>query len=212
MIPAFNEAATVGDVVRTAVASGVGRVLVVDDGSTDATAQVAEDAGATVLKLGANRGKGAAVVAGAEASKEDVIVLLDADLLGLRKEHILDLARPVLETRADMTLGVFREGRLATTLAQRLSPQLSGQRALARRALLDVAGLDDSRFGAEVVLNAHAHRAGWTCVDVPLPGVSQRMKEQKRGFVHGLLGRLGMYRDIVVAMIRSPKKKKRRSS
>lgn len=209
VIPAFNEAATVGDVVRTALAAGVGRVVVVDDGSADATSQVAESAGGTVLKLAANRGKGAAVVAGAMASHEDVIVLLDADLLGLRKEHVVALALPVLDARADMTLGVFREGRLATTLAQRLSPQLSGQRALARRALLDAPGLDGSRFGAEVVLNTHAHRSGWTCIDVPLLGASQRMKEQKRGFFQGLLGRAGMYRDILLAMLRSPRKRGR---
>src|SRR5262245_26282139 len=63
LIPAYQAAATVGDVVR-GVLGLVPQVLVVDDGSTDATAEAARAAGAEVVRHAANRGKGAALVTG----------------------------------------------------------------------------------------------------------------------------------------------------
>ena len=81
VIPAHDEAATVADVVRRA-ARHVDRVLVVDDGSTDDTGALAAGAGATVLRLDPNRGKGAALVHGLATAREagaERIVTLDAD-------------------------------------------------------------------------------------------------------------------------------------
>ncbi|MBX0285613.1 glycosyltransferase family 2 protein [Halomicroarcula sp. F28] len=80
-IPAYNEADTVGDVVRAASAPDVD-VVVVDDGSDDSTAAVASDAGATVLQHGDNRGYGAALgtlFSAAHDSGVDHLVVVDAD-------------------------------------------------------------------------------------------------------------------------------------
>lgn len=80
-IPAYNEADTVGDVVRAASDMGVD-VVVVDDGSADTTASVASDAGATVLQHGDNRGYGAALGTLFSAAHEngvDHLVVVDAD-------------------------------------------------------------------------------------------------------------------------------------
>ncbi len=202
VVPAYNEAATVGRVVRAALASGAGSVVVVDDGSSDGTAEAAAAAGADVVRLGQNRGKGGALQAGAMAAHEDVLVLLDADLVGLRPEHVRSLAAPVLAGEVEMTRGIFTGGRFRTSLAQRVTPQLSGQRGLSREALLSVPGLGDSRYGVEVAITRHAIRCGWRFVDVPLPGVSQVMKEEKRGLLKGLGSRARMYGDIVMALLR----------
>lgn len=81
VIPAYNEAEKIGDVVRSSAAF-VDTVFVVDDGSTDATADVARDAGATVLRHVQNAGAGAATMTGLEAARRatfDVVVTLDAD-------------------------------------------------------------------------------------------------------------------------------------
>lgn len=81
VIPAHDESATVEDVVRRA-ARHVDRVLLIDDGSTDDTGARAAAAGATVLRLDPNRGKGAALVHGLEAARAagaERIVTLDAD-------------------------------------------------------------------------------------------------------------------------------------
>lgn len=202
LIPAFDEARGVAAVVSAAVAAGARRVLVVDDGSTDATAAVARAAGAEVVSLPENRGKGGALHAGATALDGEVVVMLDADLVGLEPHHVVALARPVLSGAADMARGGFAGGRWATTAAQQVAPQLNGQRALRRELLLGIPGLASSRYGVEVAITRHAARSGWRCVAVPLHGVSQVMKEEKRGFWRGARVRLRMYRDIVGAILR----------
>jgi len=199
LIPALDEAARIGSVVRSALAAKRGPVLVVDDGSRDGTAEVAAAAGATVLRLPANVGKGGALAAGAGRTAAEVLILLDADLTGLRPEHVRALADPVLDGRVDMTRGVFVGVRSATTTAQRLAPALAGQRAIRREMLLGVAGLAESRFGVEILLTRSAARDGWRCRDVPLDGVAQVMKEEKRGLLRGVGARAAMYRDVVRA-------------
>ena len=202
LIPAFNEAETIAAVVGVSLASGVGDVLVIDDGSGDGTARAARAAGAGVLELVENRGKGGAVAAGLERIDSDAVLLIDADLIGLRPEHLQQLIEPLLTGRVDMARGVFVGGRWRTMAAQRITPQLSGQRAVRRSLLLEVPGLARSRYGIEVAITETAKRMGWRCVDVPLAGVSQVMKEEKRGFIGGLATRLAMYGDIVRTLLR----------
>lgn len=202
LIPALDEAGTVSTVIGVARQAQVGPVVVVDDGSSDATADVAAAAGAEVVRLEHNLGKGGAVAAGARARRERVVVLLDADLIGLTPEHVRSLAEPVLRGAADMTRGVFVQGRWRTNVAQQLVPILNGQRALRRTDLLDVDGLDDSRYGIEVAISDHAKRRDWVVHDVPLAGVSQVMKEEKRGPWRGTLIRLRMYAEILGHVVR----------
>jgi len=202
LIPALDEAETVASVVAVAREAAIGPVVVIDDGSTDATADVAAKAGAEVLRLPENRGKGGAVAAGARSRRERVLLLIDADLTGLRPRHLRALARPVLEGRADMTRGVFVGGRWRTAMAQRLVPVLNGQRALLREGLLAVEDLDDSRYGVEVAITEHARHARWRTLDVPLRGVSQVMKEEKRGALRGAGVRLRMYAEILYQWVR----------
>ena len=81
LIPAYNEAARVGDVVAVA-RRHVDEVVVVDDGSTDETVAVAERAGAIVLRHPKNRGKGAAISTALDyfgRSNAEMAILLDAD-------------------------------------------------------------------------------------------------------------------------------------
>jgi glycosyltransferase involved in cell wall biosynthesis len=202
LIPALDESGTVAEVVAVARAAGIGPVLVIDDGSVDATAAVAARAGAEVLRLEDNRGKGGAVAAGARARHERVLVLLDADLTGLTPDHVRALAAPVLSGAADMTRGVFVRGRWRTNVAQRLVPVLNGQRALRRAGLLEIDGIDESRYGIEVAITDHAKRHGWRSEDVPLDGVSQVMKEEKHGTWRGTIIRLRMYAEILGQLLR----------
>lgn len=201
VIPAFDEAANVSRVIRAAQSTGLGRVLVVDDGSTDNTAPVARAAGAEVLQLSENVGKGGALAQGAAALTEDVLVLLDADLVGLIPDQLRDLTAPVMRGEADMTRGSFTGGRWRTTAAQKIAPQLSGQRAVLRERLLSVPGLAESRYGVEVAITREAKERGWRLVEVALPGVSQVMKEEKLGRWGGFVARLKMYRDVLAALV-----------
>jgi glycosyltransferase involved in cell wall biosynthesis len=202
VIAAFNEETTVAEVVRVACSSHLGVVYVIDDGSTDATANIASQAGATVIKLPKNLGKGGVLHHAAINLSEDVLILLDADLVGLTPAHIHTLAEPVLVGEVDMTRGLFSGGRVQTTLAQYLAPQLSGQRAILREKLAAISELAESRYGVEIFITKHAKQADWRTRDVWLAGVSQVMKEEKRGFWRGFLIRLKMYADIARAYLR----------
>lgn len=80
VIPAFNEAAVVGQVItRTRLTKPGCEVIVVDDGSTDGTSLVAEQAGARVVRHPYNKGNGAAVKTGIRAAHGEYVLLLDAD-------------------------------------------------------------------------------------------------------------------------------------
>ena len=195
LIPAYNEAETVADIVAVALQTKLGPVLVVDDASQDATQKHALTAGAAVLKLSENQGKGGAVHAGVRALNTEVVVLIDADLTGLEAKHLRDLAEPVLNGETDATRGVFTGGRFRTTAAQKLTPQLNGQRAVLREKLLAL-DFAESRYGIEIIITKAAKSEGWRTQDITLSNVSQIMKEEKSGFWSGVRVRLSMYRDI----------------
>lgn len=106
VIPAYNEARFIGSVV-IATREFVHEVIVVDDGSKDVTADIAETAGATVIRLETNQGKGAALNAGfreAQARHPDAIVMLDGDA----QHDPADIPRvvaPILAGRAAVVIG-----------------------------------------------------------------------------------------------------------
>ncbi len=80
IIPAKNEAATIADVVATARSEfPEAEIIVVDDGSTDATADLAENAGASVVRHPESLGNGAAVKSGARAATGEILALMDGD-------------------------------------------------------------------------------------------------------------------------------------
>jgi len=105
IVPALNEAAVVGDLVRRTPRDVIAEVIVVDNGSTDATAAVARDAGARVVSE-PRRGYGAACFAGVIAlpPDADVAVFLDGDG-SQRPEEIPLVLDPVVDRRADLALG-----------------------------------------------------------------------------------------------------------
>jgi glycosyltransferase involved in cell wall biosynthesis len=106
IIPAYNEAKAIGQVVL-AMHRYASTVLVVDDGSSDNTAAIAQAAGATVIRHQHNQGKGAALRTGFEAARHlnpDAVVTIDADGQH-RPEETPRLLAPILSGRADLVVG-----------------------------------------------------------------------------------------------------------
>jgi glycosyltransferase involved in cell wall biosynthesis len=186
-------------VVRVCKAvSIIDEVIVVSDGSDDKTAYLANISGAKVIELPENIGKGGAMMVGVNNTEAEVILFLDADLIGLTINHVNDLLLPVLNGEVEMTVGVFEHGRLATDLAQVIAPYLSGQRALKKTLLMQMSNLDVTRFGVEAALTRFAKDQGMNLKKVLLPNMSHVMKEEKLGLVKGFAARMKMYWEIAL--------------
>ncbi|MGH9165612.1 MAG: glycosyltransferase, partial [Acidimicrobiales bacterium] len=205
LVPAKDAVATIGATVAALRGlSGVDQVMVVDDGSTDATADAARAAGARVLRLPANLGKGGAVRAGVDATPEAVVYLLvDADV-GATAGEAGVLLPPVLDGRADLVVAVLPSagGRGGLGMVRRLAaagirratggnvdPQapLSGQRAVRAELLRSLPAADG--FGLEAAMTIDAARAGARILEVPAPIEHRHTGRGPAGFRHrGLQG------------------------
>ncbi len=105
-IPCLNTEAYIGELVKEAV-KYVDRVVVIDDGSSDNTAQAAKAAGAVVVNHAVNRGYGEAIKSCFRAAQEndaDILVILDGD--GQHKPDEIELlVEPIIQEEADLTIG-----------------------------------------------------------------------------------------------------------
>jgi len=199
IIPAYNEAERIEAVLHPLQqVDSIRQIVVVDDGSNDETAKIAESMGVNVQRLPINCGKAAALNVGVRYSNHDVVLFLDADLVGLRSDQVEKLVQTYFESQADMVVGVFKKGRLNTDLSQTIAPYLSGQRVLSKALWQRVQQkVDDMDFGVEIALKKLSLKEGWHEVRVELDGVTHVMKEKKRGLGKGLKDRFKMYGDIV---------------
>ncbi len=198
IIPAFNEAKTIGAIIKVLKRVNIiDTVIVVSDGSTDKTAEVSLRYGVTVIELPENRGKGAAMKVGLDSTEADIILFLDADLIGLVSEHVFSLLLPVMEGSTVMTVGIFKKGRLTTDLAQKVAPYLSGQRAIRRTVLEKIPDMEIARFGVEIALTKHIKSQKNEVKKIMLPDMSHVMKEEKLGIIKGLAARIKMYWEII---------------
>ncbi|MGQ0520205.1 MAG: glycosyltransferase family 2 protein [Actinomycetota bacterium] len=212
LVPARDGAGSVGATVAAlALVPGVDEVLVIDDGSTDATTREARAAGARVLRLPVNMGKGGAVRAGVEATPHaDVYLLVDADL-GDTAGRVGALLVPVLGGDADMTIAVLpaagRRGGfgsvkrlaaagIARATGEQFQPRapLSGQRAV-RAALLRSLPLAE-RFGLETALSIDAVRAGARVVELDVELDHRHTGRSLAGFRHRALQGLHVTRAL----------------
>lgn len=201
VIPAFNEEKNLPQVLKAIKdCRELTEIIVVNDGSSDGTSLVAKEFGIKVIDLPSNLGKGAAVMAGVKATNAPYIMLLDADLVGLRLGHIRALLEPIKQGKAEMTVGIFKSGRTLTNLSQRLTPFLNGQRVIKREIFMDLSVLDFSRYGVDLTLSRYAKKLGIRVVQVELEEITQVMKEEKLGFVHGLIARLKMYWEVLLSL------------
>jgi glycosyltransferase involved in cell wall biosynthesis len=184
VIPALNEEAAIGGVVREVPRDLVDEIIVVDNGSTDRTAEIAAAAGARVVREPV-RGYGAACRAGAlAAGNTDILVFLDGD----RNEDPAELRRvlgPVLAGEADLVLGsrVGGAARGALTLQQQVGNRvvtalvrvlyglrltdIGPFRAIPARALREL-GMEHKTYGWPVEMVVKAARRGYRIVEVPV--------------------------------------------
>lgn len=217
VIPAKDEAERIGATVRAARAlPGVDLVVVVDDGSSDDTQNIARHAGASVVRHSVNRGKasametGASVVAmrDAEGLPPRFLLFLDADL-GDSAVETAPLIAPVLSGEVDCTIaylppqagagghgfvtGFARKSIEKMTGWRPLQP-LSGQRCLTRQAY-DAARPLASGWGVEIGMTIDLLVAGFTLQEVPCDLRHRATSNDFAGYMH----RAQQYRGVRMA-------------
>src|SRR5581483_10391508 len=136
IIAAYNEEKTLAEVLGVLTKNRlIDEVIVVSDGSTDATVDIARSFEVTTIALRENRGKGYAMRVGVDYARHDVLFFVDGDMFNLTDEHIESLLRPVLRGDCDMNIGVRNRGpvRNFLHLQMKVGPVLSGIRVMRRR-------------------------------------------------------------------------------
>ena len=198
IVPARNRVDSVAVTVDALLQiTDVVEVLVVDDGSIDGTGEIAAKAGARVVTLESNVGKGGAVLAGVVASgAPQTYLLIDADL-GASAIHAAKLLKPLENGTADMTIGVFPDrgrsrgfGILKRVAAEilldatnwRFLEPLSGQRAIEGSLMRSLTMAP--RFGLEVGLTIDVHMAGGRIEEIPAEFSHLPTGRGPRGVLH----------------------------
>lgn len=185
IIPAYNEEKALADVIGKTL-EHVDEVIVVDDGSSDKTSEVAIEAGARVIKHSVNLGKGEALKSGFKAIGDDsIIITIDGDGQHNPSE-IPDLVRPIIEDGADLVNGsrymngpeentpaYRRVGQKVLDIATNISAgtkvtdSQSGFRAFSPKSR-NVFRFKDTGFGIESEMLVDAAESGLKIVEVPI--------------------------------------------
>ena len=202
-IPCFNEERCIGSVVLK-TKKFVSSVVVIDDGSTDATSEVATEAGALVYQHGQNRGYGAAVRSALAKGRElgaDVLVILDGDSQHDPKD-IPRLVKPLLDREADIVVGsrflgagkkppfYRRMGQCVLNAVtnigsgQKISDSQSGFRAYSAKALKEL-DLAENGMSVSSEMQFAISKAGLKVAEVPID-VSYIDKTKRNPVGHGI--------------------------
>lgn len=186
IIPAYNEENTVAivvDVIKKV--SCVDEIIVVDDGSSDNTAQEAMKAGAIVISHEVNKGKGEALYTGYKNAECDIIAFIDADIHNLTTNKVESMIKPILTGKAEITKTKFarESGRVTELTAKPLlnfffpeisfEQPLSGQFA-ARKEILKKIHFEKD-YGVDVGIVIDADVLGISIMEIDIGAIEHDM-------------------------------------
>jgi glycosyltransferase involved in cell wall biosynthesis len=201
IIAAYNEEPRIGGVLSVVVNHPlIDEVIVVNDGSFDKTSEVVKKFNVKLLENEINIGKTASCKRGLEAAKNEVILFLDADLIGLTDQNIYDLANPVLDGSADCTMSLRSNSAVYMKLLK--VDCLSGERAVRRDLLGDPLIWSKPQIGysMEIMMNKSLLKSGSVLISVKLPNLKLVTKSGKAGVFRGLYSELKMISQIFRAL------------
>lgn len=202
IIPAYNEARTVGRVVQ-AVKSvpAVSEVIVVNDGSGDRTHAAAESAGAKVITISPKQGKGKAMSVGVSLTDAKIILFVDADFVNLTPEHIEKILRPVLENEYDMVTGMVDRGKSINKIMGSVEDPFAGLRVLKREIWDKTPQEFKEGYVVDSGLHVTASRADKRIKNIVLESLKQITKTKKHGLAKGIFLYIKMWGEIAVRAV-----------
>jgi len=193
VVPVFNEEDTIRETIRNLNNIDIiDSIVVVNDGSTDNTANVVKGLNVNFINLEKNKGKGYAIRQAIKEFDYDYLILVDGDL-GNTSNQIEKLIYPVINNEADVTIAKFpkplRKGgfgfvkNLAKNgvyfyTGKKLDTTLSGQRVY-KKQVVDKINYIPNRFGIEVAMTVGTLREGFSIKEVD---VNMRHRETGRSF------------------------------
>lgn len=174
----------------------IDEVIVINDGSVDKTSDVVKRFNVTLIENKINMGKTLSVKLGLEKIKNEVVLFLDADLVGLTKQNIFDLVNPVLDGQVEWTLSL--RGNSFGYMKLFKVDWVSGERAVRKYLLSDplIWSKPEIGFGLETLMNKSFIDRGATFLSISLPNLKVINKSGKMGFFRGCYGELKMVRQI----------------
>jgi hypothetical protein len=207
IIPAYNEATRIGTVLEAVVGHPlISEIIVVDDGSKDATKDVVATYPVQLIAHPKNQGKSTAMYTGVMASTSEFILFLDADLKGLTQKDITDLILPVTSGQARWSMSMRRN---SPYIHRKLGlDYISGERVFHKSDLAPL--LEDfkniSGYGIETFLNLYLIKNKFSLKVIYWENVRFAWKAEKIGAWKGLLGDLKMVREMgkVMPLIKVP--------
>jgi glycosyltransferase involved in cell wall biosynthesis len=203
LIAAYNEQDTIAQVIRAIEGHPlVDEIIVVDDGSADATSARARETTANVITLETNLGKAGAMSTGVRAARNDTILFLDADILGLTHEIITLTVMPVLTGKCGMFVAIRARRSYWMNRLLYFIPVLGGERALTKEIWRNVPRIYRKGFQIEIALNYYTKKSGRKMGFGVMPGLSQVIKEKKRGFWLGMWQRIKMCGEVLLISFR----------
>jgi glycosyltransferase involved in cell wall biosynthesis len=209
IVPAFNEEATLVEVLSVLKATpAIDEILVVSDGSTDGTVEIARAEGLRTIHLRENHGKGRAMAIGVAHTEAPILLFVDGDIMNLTVELLDRLVEPILSGRSDMNVGIRHRGRPINAIQQRTGPLLSGIRCLRREIFEAVPESHLEGFAVETGLNWACRQLGCRTTTTVMYNLKHLVKEKKRGLIQGSRARFRMFAAVfgawLVLLVRPP--------
>lgn len=205
VVPAFNEEKTISQVLGVLLKSPlIDQIIVVDDGSTDETTSLVKKNFPQVdlISHRKNKGKADALISGVKKARNSVLFFCDADLSGLRQNHIEQLARPVIGGKIRMMvgasedMGILKKNNFYQNILRwqkkkssgiylamdQFARGLGGQKVLLKKDFLKVPNLKGSNYRLEHEIIFFFKKKNWSFDFCTLKGVTHFHKWEKWGF------------------------------